>query len=234
MTLSPQVSLVVPLLDEEGNVEELARELFDVFDRANVPIVVILVDNGSGDRTRELVLALAEGEPRIKPCLLDRNAGYGGGILAGMRLATTPILGWMWGDRQVLAVDALRVYRRLLQDEADLCKARRVRRDDGWRRLLVTRFYNVASLWLFHVQSADANGCPKLFTRQAWERLAPRSEDWFLDPEVMIGAARHHLKIAEVDVVSERRKAGRSKVHAGTVVEFIINMARFHRQGGLR
>jgi len=227
----PSLALAIPLYDEEGNVERVGRDLLAAFRQAGVPFSLVLVDNGSRDGTRSLVQRLAREEPEVQGVYLDKNAGYGGGILAGMAEADAEIVGYMWGDAQVAAEDVLRVYRRLVVDGVDLAKARRVRRTDGWQRMIVTRVYNTATLWLFHVTSSDTNGCPKLFRRDAWARLAPTSTDWFLDPELMIGAAKLGLKKAEVDVVARPRVAGKSKVGTGTVLEFLVNLTREKLRG---
>jgi len=223
---NPAITLVVPLLDEEGNVDGVTDDLLHAFEQADIPLEVLLVDNGSKDGTREKIKALESKHEGVRGVYLDKNAGYGGGILAGMSEATTPLLGWMWGDAQIESGDVVRVYRRLLTDKADLAKARRVQRVDGWQRSVVSRVYNLATLWLFHVPSVDTNGCPKIFTRAAWEELAPKSTDWFLDPEVMIGYGRKGLKLAEVDVLAKPRTKGVSKVGAGTVAEFVVNLLR--------
>ncbi len=220
----PPVSITIPLYDEEGNVTGVARSLLSAFERADVPLTLILVDNGSHDGTRAEVQALEREHDRVRGVYLDKNQGYGGGILAGMRTAETPLLGYMWGDAQVEAGDVLRVYRRLVADKADVAKARRVQRVDGWQREIVTRVYNTVTLWMFHITSSDTNGCPKLFRREAWETLAPSKTDWFLDPEIMIGVADRGLKLAEVDVLARARDFGVSKVGAGTVLEFAKNM----------
>ncbi len=229
----PPLSLTIPLYDEEGNVRRVVAALLDVFRKAEVPFTLILVDNGSRDGTRAIVKQLERDEPEVRGLYLDKNQGYGGGILAGMETADTPLLGYMWGDGQVGADDVLRVYRRLVADNVDVSKARRVQRMDGWRRTVVTRVYNTAALWLFHVTSTDANGCPKIFTRAAWEQLGPpTSSDWFLDPEIMIGVAEEVMKLAEVDVIARARDFGVSKVGLGTMVEFAFNMLR--RRAGKR
>jgi len=222
------VGLCIPLYDEEGNVEEVARDLLAAFRQAAVPLQLVLVDNGSRDNTRRLIGALAASEPEIEGVFLERNRGYGGGILAGMaRLGgDREIVGYMWGDGQISGSDVIRVYRRLVVEHADLAKARRVERLDGWRRAAVSRVYNALTLWLFHVTSPDTNGCPKLFTRSSWKQLAPRSEDWFLDPEIMISVASQGMKLAEVDVVARPRTAGVSKVGTGTVLEFCRNIVK--------
>jgi len=222
----PPVTITIPLYDEEGNVERTTTSLLETFRKAEVPLTLILVDNGSRDGTRALVQRIEAEEPEVRGLYLDQNQGYGGGILAGMAQADTEILGYMWGDSQVAATDVIRVYRRLVTEQADIAKVRRVQRMDGWRRALISSAYNTATLWLFHITSTDTNGCPKLFTRQSWELLSPSHTDWFLDPEIMIGVAERGLKLAEVDVLAQARDFGVSKVGLGTVVEFSFNLAR--------
>ncbi len=227
------LAITMPLYDEEGNVGPVVQDLLATFRTAGVDLTLTLVDNGSHDGTRAEVEGLVAANPEVQAVYLDKNQGYGGGILAGMAQApeSAKVLGYMWGDGQVAAEDVIRVYRRLVAEGADIAKARRVQRRDGWQRTLVTRAYNTVTLWWFHIKSTDTNGCPKLFTRDAWQALGPRSEDWFLDPEIMIGVADRGMKVAEVDVVSKARDFGTSKVGAGTVLEFVVNLSRARLRG---
>ena len=225
---SPTLAVAIPLYDEEGNVGAVAADLLAVFRKAGVPLQLILVDNGSRDGTRWVIERLAAQEPEVVGVYLDRNEGYGGGILARMARAAadTDVVGYMWGDGQIEGSDVIRVYRRLVAEKADIAKARRVERIDGWRRAFISKCYNTLTLWLFHVTSPDTNGCPKMFTREAWQRLHPSSADWFIDAEVMIGVANQGMRIAEVDVVGKARHSGQSKVGSGTVVEFCLNLLK--------
>jgi glycosyltransferase involved in cell wall biosynthesis len=225
---SPLLSLAIPLYDEEGNVRSVTADILAVFRNAGVPLQLILVDNGSHDSTRTVVEELEANNAEVYGVYLDQNQGYGGGILAGIAEATpeAEMLGYMWGDGQIEGSDVVRVYRRMVSEQVDLAKARRVERIDGWRRALISRCYNTLTLWLFHITSPDTNGCPKIFTRESWELLNPKSTDWFLDAELMIGVAQKDLRHAEVDVIGKARHSGQSKVGTGTVFEFCINLMR--------
>ena len=225
---SPRLSLAIPLYDEEGNVRAVTQDVVAGFRKADVPLQLILVDNGSHDSTRAVVRELEETFDEVLGVYLDVNAGYGGGILAGLAEASpvAEVVGYMWGDGQIEGSDVVRVYRRLVSENVDVAKARRVERIDGWQRELISRCYNTLTLWLFHITSPDTNGCPKMFTRETWQLLAPTSTDWFLDAELMIGVAEKGLRHAEVDVVGKARHSGQSKVGAGTIVEFCVNILR--------
>lgn len=229
--------MVVPLYDEVELVASVARDLVSALQAGGRPFLVILVDNGSTDGTGEQVDALARADPRVLAVHLETNQGYGGGILAGLGVAwTTPIegapadlLGWMWGDGQVDPA-VLPHLAAACEAGAALAKVRRTRREDGLRRLAITRAY-AGLAGLLGVGVADVNGCPKLFRRQALAELDLRAGDWFLDFEAVVGLLQRGEEIAQVDAVMRPRRAGRSKVRAGTVAQFLANLARWRLRG---
>jgi polyisoprenyl-phosphate glycosyltransferase len=93
----PTYSLVVPAHNEEGVVEELAARLGAVMDALDGDAEAILVDDGSRDRTYELMLEAARADPRIRLVRLSRNFGHQLALTAGVDLAA--------GDA-VIALDA--------------------------------------------------------------------------------------------------------------------------------
>ncbi len=209
----------------------LTQGLMDAASSSKLLLQVVLVNNGSTDRTGEVIDELASSFPAVEALHLASNLGYGGGILAGMGICRGAIRGYMWGDGQIRPEVAFECYRQMLAMDLDMCKARRIERHDGLTRLLTTRTYNAVLPLLFPVGTRDANGCPKLFTASAWERLQPQSKDWFLDPEIMIRARRLGLRIGEVDSVFHARAHGRSKVRMSTVMEFARHLLIWRLKG---
>lgn len=214
-----KLGLSVPLYNEEACVEAVAEGLLEAL--KGVPLDLVLVDNGSTDGTGALVNALAVKHRAIRGMHLVQNAGYGGGILAGLNSLDTPIVGWTWGDGQVRPEVVREAYDRLASGGLDLVKARRVQRLDGRQRLVVSRVYNRVMRHGFGVSTIDVNGCPKLMTARAFEALGLRSLDWFLDPECLLKAAEQGLRVGEVDAVMHPREGGASKVRLDTSREFL-------------
>ncbi len=223
------LGLSVPLLNEEALVGEVARDILRAADAGGLELRLALVDNGSQDGTGEAIDALAVEDARVLAVHVSPNRGYGGGILAGveaLRAEGSPdVLGWCWGDGQVDPAVIPALYR-ACQEGAMLAKARRVERQDGLQRRVVTTGYAAVTRAL-GVRTRDVNGCPKLLRREAWEALAPGHTDWFLDAEVVLGAEARGWEIAELPVVMRPRRAGKSKVRAGTVLEFAVNLGRW-------
>jgi polyisoprenyl-phosphate glycosyltransferase len=83
----PTYSLVIPSYNEEGVMPELAARLGEVMDALDGDAEAILVDDGSRDRTHELMLEAAEKDPRIRVVRLSRNFGHQIALTAGVDLA---------------------------------------------------------------------------------------------------------------------------------------------------
>jgi dolichol-phosphate mannosyltransferase len=97
---NPTLSIVVPLCNEEGNVELLIRELREVMRSIAVPYEVILVDDGSRDRTWSLVREATERDEHVKGVSLSRNFGHQNAIFAGLYFASGDAVVTMDGDLQ--------------------------------------------------------------------------------------------------------------------------------------
>ena len=224
----PRLGLVLPLYVEEANAERTVRGLHAALSQVGAPFTLVMVDNGSTDDTPQLVDALAA-ELGHEALHLRPNAGYGGGVLHGLRALNTPCLGWSWGDGQIEPEVVAQVWAQLAHPGVQLAKARRVRREDGPTRAAVSRAYNLLTRRGFGLDTTDANGCPKIMTRALFERLDLTSTDWFIDAELMLKAQALGAKVAEVDAVMRPRIGGASKVRAATLWEFTRHLWAWRR-----
>ena len=226
-----RIGIAIPMLNEGPLVRTVARGFLAVADEHGLDLHLCLVDNGSDDDTRSHIQTLAAEDTRVRGAYLDQNAGYGGGILHGARYLMDAmeldLVGWAWGDGQVDPAVLPRLVASFRGDVM-LAKACRVERQDGWQRRWVTGVY-AAAVRLLGVRTRDVNGCPKLLRRDAWLALDPKSTDWFLDPEVVLGAEERNWRIADAPVVMAARSAGRSKVDWTTIAEFIGHLAQWQR-----
>ena len=223
----PALSLVLPLYNEEEGIREIVSDLLKEFKRWTIQCELVLVNNGSTDSTAQILEELAERFSTVRVVHVPVNLGYGWGILCGFQAATSPIMGFMCGDGQVVPEDVERVYQRLVEEDLDISKVVRVSRADGWQRKMMSNIYNVLFRILFNVPSHDINGTPKFMRRHCYEKLNLTSKDWFIDAEIMIKATKAHYKIGEVPVDFHPRTNGCSNVKWTTAFEFLRNMVRY-------
>ncbi|MFN0006570.1 MAG: glycosyltransferase family 2 protein [Planctomycetota bacterium] len=231
--LIPELSLVMPCYDEEELVERTCADLLAAFTAAGRRLELVAVDNGSRDRTGEILAALARRDERLVVARVEVNQGYGNGVLAGLALARAPWVGFVCADGQVAAEDVARLF--ALADPEDgprLLKVRRRFRRDGLRRKVVSVLYNGLMTVLFPgIGSIDVNGNPKILPREALERMQLVSKDWFLDAEILLKARSLLLPVVEVDVAGHAREGGRSNVRAATCLEFARHLFAYRFLG---
>lgn len=222
--MRPTLSLVLPCYDEEALIERTTGELLAAFEGEALELV--LVDNGSRDRTGEKIARLAAADPRVRPCTVPVNRGYGHGVRAGLALARGDWLGFLCADGQVAARDVRALWERHREGPA-LYKVRRRFRPDGLDRKLLSVGWNaLANLRHGGLKALDVNGNPKLWPRVALDPGRLRADDWFLDAEVLILARRRGLRVVEQEVRGRPRAAGRSKVRWRAAVELLLALRR--------
>lgn len=233
-TVQAKFSAVITLYNEESNVEPLTRNLIESFRQAfpGMPFELVLVLNGPQDNTGSLAAKLAQQFPEITLVHLGINRGYGGGMQAGLCVAGSPIIGFLCGDEQIESADVAKVFAVALEGKYDLVKVARTVRQDGWQRVIITRIYNLLFRALYGGNSWDINGTPKVFKKEALEKLNLTAEDWFLDAQVMMQSYRLGFSIKEVPVVFKARLRGSSNVRLTTLIEFLTNMWNYKNGKG--
>lgn len=140
----PSLSLVLPVLNEEAVIPELARRLKDFLGAVGVSWEVVFVDDGSTDQSCEMLKGLCREDPRFKLLVLSRNFGHQLAITAGLDYATGEAVVVMDADLQ----DPPEVVREMLQRHSEgyevVYGVRRLRHDETWfKRATATAFYRL-------------------------------------------------------------------------------------------
>jgi len=211
---SPRLSVVIPLFNEEESVLPLLESLERALEGEG-DWEIVFVDDGSGDRTAELVGERAWEDPRIKLISLARNFGQTAAMQAGFDGSRGKVVVTMDGDLQNDPRDIPRLVAKL-EEGYDLVAGYRVRRQDR----LVTRkvpswVANRVIRLLTGVDIRD-NGCSlKAYRRDLLDRINLYSDMHRFIPAVAAGTAG--ARIAEVPVRHHARKYGQSKYGMGRI-----------------
>src|SRR5262245_62017145 len=116
----PRLSLVVPLFDEEDNVQPLLAECFGVLQGMRIPFEVVAVNDGSRDRTLERLLAARADFPGLRVVSLRRNSGQSAAMVAGFKAARGELIATVDGDLQNDPADIPRLLERIEMGECDM------------------------------------------------------------------------------------------------------------------
>lgn len=232
---TPEISLIMPCYDEQDVIPHTIPQLVQAFERAGHRLELVACDNGSTDRTGEIIKAFVAQNLPVVHHRVERNEGYGNGILQSIPVCSAPWIGIIPADGQVDAVDAVRLFEALKHtDGRVLGKVRRRFRMDGPIRKIVSVLYNgiVWVLWP-RLGSIDVNGSPKILHRDVLAAMDLRSKNWFLDPEMMIKARYLGVSVLEMNVFARMRSNGLSHVRPSACVEFLVNLLRYRFGGAL-
>ncbi|HUL71592.1 MAG TPA: glycosyltransferase family 2 protein [Vicinamibacterales bacterium] len=235
-TGAPELSLIMPCFNEQEAIPHTIPQLIDAFERAGHRLELVACDNGSQDRTGEIIQQLAARGLPIVYHRVERNEGYGHGILQALPVCAAPWIGVIHADGQVDPQDAARLFDALKhRDRMTLGKVRRRFRLDGFTRKVISVIYNgmVFVLWP-RLGSIDINGSPKILHRDVLAAMDLQSKDWFVDPEMMIKAYYLGVHVLEMNVFARMRSNGLSHVRASACVEFFVNLLRYRFGGALR
>lgn len=230
-----EVSFIVPAYNEAGAVAPTINRLFAAFAAAGYRLEIVAVENGSTDRTGEVLGDLQRRHPRLLVQRVAVNEGYGNGVLQGLPLASAPWVGIIPADGQVDAEDVVRLYEAAAASDGNIvAKVRRRFRLDGLTRKVVSVSYNLLVLLLWpRLGTLDVNGSPKLLRGETLRLMRLTEKQWFLDPELMIKAHYLGLRILEVNVFARLRGTGLSHVRPSTCWEFLRDLARYRFFGAV-
>lgn len=228
-TVSPEISFIMPCYNEEESINYSIPKLASAFERAGYRLELIAVDNGSTDRTGEILKQLAAEFPSVVCHRVEKNQGYGNGILSAIPLCRAPWVGMIPADGQVDAKDVVDLFEAVQASSGNsLGKVRRRFRMDGWLRKIVSVSYNLM-VWILwpRLGSIDVNGSPKILPREALKEMHLTSKGWFLDPEIMIKAHYMGLRVLEFNVFARMRGNGLSHVRPAACWEFFRTLLEY-------
>lgn len=208
MDARPRVVVVIPAMDEEPAIGRVLAEI------PRWVSEIIVVDNGSRDRTAEVASAMGA------TVVCEPRRGYGQACLAGIAAAgDADILVFLDGDGSDHPEQLADVLGPVMRGEADLVIGSRTlgRRAPGahpWHAVLGTRFCVSLMNRLIGTAATDL-GPFRAITAAALRRLGMSDRDFGWTVEMQVKARRHRLRVREVPV-DYRPRIGRSKV-SGTV-----------------
>jgi glycosyltransferase involved in cell wall biosynthesis len=218
------LSIVLPAYNEEFNIRAAVEAAQAAADDLQRPYEIIVVDDGSADRTAECVTAIGAADARVRLVSFPENRGYGAALRAGFRAARGDLIFYTDADLQ-FDVRELRYFLPLMS-AADVALGFRVYRYDAVLRCILSWMYNRLVGVLFRVRVRDVDCSFKLMRREVLERIDLETTDFFIDTELVAKARKWNFRIVEKGVRHYPRMAGQSTVRPGDIPRTLRTVGR--------
>jgi glycosyltransferase involved in cell wall biosynthesis len=213
------LSIVLPCYNEEKNIPLILDRFQEAIAQAHpsIPFEILLVDNGSTDNSRRVMDE--ELHRRQVDCFkivtVEKNIGYGFGILSGLRAASGDVLAWTHADMQTDPLDVFKafeyyqaIFNRQQGDFRFIIKGNRVNRRFGeW---FFTLGMSILSSLVLTKFLFDINAQPKVFHRGLFNTLKNPPNDFSLDLYLLYKAKLNRYPVKTIDVVFSERIHGES------------------------
>lgn len=200
------LTLIIPTLNEAGNIGELVRRARGVLDPLGIQYEILAIDGGSTDGTRE------EAEEAGARAILDKGTGYGDALRSGFQAASGEYLVTMDSDLSHAPEFIETMWAR--REQSDIIIASRYIRggeyEMSWFRAVLSRILNVTYTTILRVPVKDISSGYRLYRRSAIEAINCRARDFDVLEEILIRLYVKGYKVDEVPFHYQPRKEGKS------------------------
>ena len=217
---APDVSLVIPVYDEEANLPELLERVGRVLDGLGRPAEAVLVNDGSHDRSLEILRRAAAERPHLVVVDLNRNYGQHAAVFAGFDAARGEILITLDADLQNPPEEVPKLVAKM--DEGyDVVGTVRVQREDTFFRRLASGVVNKLTKRIIGGKLSDYGCMLRAYRRQVVEALASSGE---VSTFIPVLAELFAGRITEIPVAHAERQHGQSKYNLWKLVKLEFDL----------
>ncbi len=217
------LSIFFPAYNEEANIREAVEKAVRVVEDS--PYItdyeIIVVDDGSTDRTAEYVRALEQRYPAVRLVSHQKNRGYGAALKSGIAAARMEYVFFTDADLQFDLVELQNLLVHI--PVCDVVVGYRAPRRDPFMRLVNARGWNLLNQLLFGLHIIDIDSAFKLFRRDVIQSLPLKSNGAMVSAEMLIRLQRAGYSVKEIPVSHAPRRAGSP---TGAKVSVIVRALR--------
>ncbi|MCS6819987.1 MAG: glycosyltransferase family 2 protein [Chitinophagales bacterium] len=206
---NPDITVVVPLLNEAESLPELASWIKKVMDSHHYSYEILFVDDGSTDNSWEVIRSLAAENKSIKAIRLNRNYGKSAALHTGFQSASGRVVITMDADLQDSPDEIPHLYKMIVEDRYDMVSGWKKKRYDPLSKTIPTKLYNAATRLVTGIKLHDFNCGLKAYRQEVVKSIEVYGE---MHRYIPVLARRAGFgKIGEKVVQHRPRKYGKTK-----------------------
>lgn len=204
-----QISIVIPLLNEDESLPELHEWIARVMKEHNFSYEVIFIDDGSKDKSWQVIENLAAKDPNVKAIKFRRNYGKSAALHVGFEATQGDVVITMDADLQDSPDEIPDLYKMITQDGFDLVSGFKEKRHDPITKTIPTKLFNAATRMMSGIKLRDFNCGLKAYRKDVVKSIEVYGEMHRYIPVIAKWAG--FSKIGEKVVHHRERKYGHTK-----------------------
>src|SRR5262245_53701883 len=177
------ISLVIPAFNEEAGIAAAIAEADAALARLGNDYEILIIDDGSHDRTFDVATEAARTRPRVRIIRHETNRGYGAALRTGFEAARGERVAFTDADCQFDLTDLAELVP--IAGDVPVVVGYRGARQDPCRRRVLSRGYNLLTRTLLGTRVRDCDCALKVFRRDALQHLLPISTNFFVNTEML-------------------------------------------------
>lgn len=210
MEYTKDLSIVISLYNEEESLHELVKWIENVMEKEGYTYEIIMVDDGSKDRSWEIVKGLSEKNENIRGISFRRNYGKSAALYHGFKAADGRVVVTMDADLQDSPEEIPEMYRMIVEEGYDIVSGwKKQRFDNKLTKNLPSKLYNATARWITGIKLHDMNCGLKAYRNEVVKNIEVYGEMHRYIPYLAKNAG--FGRITEKPVQHQKRKYGKSK-----------------------
>lgn len=214
-------SAVIPVFNEERNIEPLYKRLSATLKSLDAPHEIIFVDDGSSDSSYGKLKEIALADTSVKVLSFKENAGQHKAVVAGLREAAGDYVLTMDADLQNPPEEAVKLLEKA-REGYDMVSGYRKMRKDSFKRRFFSRLTNIVISCITGLRMRDYGSMLRVFKKDTAKKLA----DVFAGTEgyITMLIAKVTRNVAEIEVNHDERASGESKYNMRSLFVYFFKI----------
>lgn len=226
------ISIVLPAYNEEENIEKAIKSCISILEKISQGenYEVIVVDDGSKDKTGEIAEEIQENDANVKVIHHKKNKGYASALRTGFENAKFDLIFYTDADNQFDIAEIKNFLPLIKEGDADVVVGYRVNRKDRIHRLFISWGYNFLIRILLGIKVKDVDCSFKLFKREVLQGVEIKHEGWLVDTEILAKVVKKGYNIEEIPVTHYPREKGKSTLSVSSIFHTFFGLIKLRME----